>query len=201
MMRAKKKKKKLIFNVKTLHSVHFCHQTIYNPISVSHGEGGMVVYNNFQNKPWPNVVSPRRSRSLHWSKLKVCIRMYDEVGILPPKHQSTLQSVYLRSGECRGESNNRSRLLRSLESICVYLRSREWRAMFRRNWRCCLAFPADLSEHRRQNEVRRSKCALQWHCRALPWSILRSKKFVFGVFTAYKQIFFLIGPLKPMRAE
>jgi hypothetical protein len=47
---------------------------------------------------------------------------------------------------------------------------------------CCLAFPADLSERRRQNEVRSSKCALEWYCRALPRAILRSKMFVFGVF-------------------
>jgi hypothetical protein len=67
-------------------------------------------------------------------------------------------------------------------SISVYLRSGEWRAVFRWNWRRCLAFPADLSERRRQNEVRRSKCALEWHCRVLTWSIIRSKKFVFGVF-------------------
>jgi hypothetical protein len=47
------------------HSVHFCHQSIYNPISVSNGEEGMVVYNNFQNNRDQSFFPARTVRSDH----------------------------------------------------------------------------------------------------------------------------------------
>jgi hypothetical protein len=158
------------------HSVHFCHQSIYTPISVSHGGGGYGCVQQFPEQamtkhqlPSPFPLSPlAQTESMHTTK---SASYRQNTNLL-----SNLWSLICLPAERRMPT------FRSLESICVYLRSGEWRAVFQRNWQWCLAFPTDLSERRQQNEVRRSKCALEWHCRALPRSILRSKKFVFGVF-------------------
>jgi hypothetical protein len=116
---------------------------------------------------------------------------YDEVDILPPKHQSTLQSVDSHLFTCRAENAVENLIIDLadspiIESICVYLRSGEWRAVFRRNWRCCLAFPADLSE-RKMDPTTHSKGHKRIPTNTVPWTsdLPAWRRWVASLFTRF----------------